>query len=183
MDTENPIDTDQAGLLSEYRIGVSDSLKISVWHNPELSTDVVVLPDGNISVPLAGDVRAVGETTESLADTITAVLDTFIRAPKVTVSVLNASSSEYLQRVRITGAVNNPLSLNYRRGLTVLDIVLLAGGPTPFAKPNKALLYRKENDEIKVYPVKLTDILTKGRLETNYSVLPSDIITVPEKSF
>ena len=97
--------------------------------------------------------------------------------------MLNASSAEYLQRVRITGAVNAPQSLNFRRGLTVLDVVLLAGGLTPFANANKALLYRKEATEIKVYPVRLDDILNKGKLETNYNVLPADIITVPEKSF
>ncbi len=183
MDVASLVDSTRAGLLEKYLIGVSDSLQISVWHNPDLSAQVVVLPDGKISVPLVGDVQAVGETTESLADKITEVLNTFIRQPEVTVSVLQATSSEYLQRVRITGAVNAPLSLNFRRGLTVLDMVLLAGGTTPFANPNKALLYRKEDTEMKVYPIRLEDILTKGKLETNYDVLPSDIIIVPEKSF
>lgn len=183
MDILAPVDIAQISLLEEYKIGVSDSLQISVWHNPDLSTQAVVLPDGNISVPLVGDVKAVGETTESLAEQITEALNNFIRQPEVTVAVLNAVSSEYLQRVRITGAVNIPLSLNYQRGMTVLDIVLLAGGLTPFANPNKALLYRKEDAELKVYAIRLEDILNKGKLDTNYDVLPSDIITVPEKSF
>jgi polysaccharide export outer membrane protein len=183
MDVTNPVDPTLVGILDEYRIGVSDSLQISVWRNPDLSAQVVVLPDGKISVPLAGDIKAVGETTESLAEEITEVLNNYIRQPEVTVSVLNASSAEYLQRVRITGAVNAPQSLPFRRGLTVLDVVLLAGGLTPYANPNKALLYRKEAMEIKVYPVRLEDILNKGKLETNYSVLPADIITVPEKRF
>lgn len=183
MDTTAPVDPLQAGLLDEYRIGVGDSLRVSVWRNPDLSTQVVVLPDGKISVPLVGDVSAVGETTESLAERVTEGLNTYVRDPEVTVSVLNAVSSEYLQRVRITGAVNNPLSLEFRRGLTILDIVLLAGGLTPFANANKSLLYREEDNELKVYPVRLQDILTKGKLETNYKVLPSDIITVPEKGF
>ncbi len=173
----------EASLLETYRIGVGDTLQVNVWRNPELSAQVVVLPDGAISVPLAGDVRAAGESTTSLAEQIKAALNNFIRQPEVTVSVLNASSAEYLQRIRITGAINAPLSLPYRRGLTVLDVVLLAGGLTPFANANKSLLYREEDDELKVYPVKLEDILKKGRLETNYPLLPSDIITVPEKSF
>lgn len=183
MDQSNPVDPTMAGLLTEYRIGVSDTLQISVWRNADLSAQVVVLPDGNISVPLAGQVKAVGETTETLATKISETLKTFIRQPEVTVSVLSASSSEFLQRVRITGAVNAPTSLNFRRGLTVLDIVLLAGGITPFANANDSLLYRKEGEVLKIYPVRLSDILTKGKLETNYAVLPSDIITVPEKSF
>jgi polysaccharide export outer membrane protein len=183
METTGPADPMNAGLLKEYRIGVGDSLRVSVWHNADLSTQVVVLPDGKISVPLVGDVHAVGETTESLAEQVTEGLEAFVRQPEVTVSVLSAVSAEYLQRVRITGAVNSPLSVVFRRGLTVLDIVLLAGGLTPFANANDALLYREEEEELKVYPVRLKDILTRGKLETNYNVLPLDIITVPEKRF
>lgn len=173
----------KSGLIGEYQIGVGDSLRVSVWRNPDLSADVVVLPDGKIAVPLVGDVMAAGETTESLAKQISTVLSRFIREPNVTVSVLNAASSEYLQRVRITGAVNQPQSLVHRRGLTVLDVVLQAGGLTPFAKPNKAILYRREEGGIKAYPVRLDDILNEGELETNYVLLPSDIISVPEGGF
>lgn len=181
--TTPAVDSTEAGLLDAYRIGVGDSLQVSVWRNEELSAEVIVLPDGTISVPLAGRIKAAGATTEALEDEISNVLDNYVRQPEVTVSVLSAVSSEYLQRVRITGAVNGPQSVPFRRGLTVLDLVLLAGGITPFANANKSLLYRKEGDKLKVYPVKLEDILNKGRLETNYTLLPSDIITVPEKSF
>lgn len=169
--------------MDAYRVGVGDMLRVSVWRNPELSADVVVLPDGTISVPLAGDVDAAGETTEALKERISLVLNNYIRQPEVTVSVLQATSSEYLQRIRITGAVQAPQSLTYRRGITVLDVVLLAGGVTPFANPDKALLYRRQGTELQRYAVRLEDILQKGKLETNYTLLPNDIITVPEKSF
>jgi polysaccharide biosynthesis/export protein len=183
MDASTMADPTQAALLDEYKIGVGDSLQVSVWRNPDLSSRVVVLPDGSISVPLVGDVKAAAKTTESLGEEISEVLNNFIRKPEVTVSVLSAASSEYLRRVRITGAVAAPLSIEFRRGLTVLDLVLLAGGVTPFANPNKALLYRQEDEGLKVYAIRLEDILSKGKLETNYTLLPSDIITVPEKSF
>ena len=183
MDSNKTIDQTKEGLMAEYRIGVGDSLKVSVWRNPDLSANVVVLPSGDITVPLVGDVKAAGETTESLAEEISEGLNSFIRQPSVTVSVLDAISAEYLRRIRITGAVNSPLSIPYRRGLTVLDFVLQAGGLTPFANANRALLYRQEKDELKVYPVFLEDILSRGDLSTNYPLLPSDIITVPEKSF
>ena len=65
----------------------------------------------------------------------------------------------------------------------MLDVVLLAGGVTPFANPDKALLYRRDGTELQRYAVRLDDILQKGKLETNYTLLPNDIITVPEKSF
>ena len=183
MDTTQTLDPINASLLEEYQIGVGDSLKVSVWRNPDLSANVVVLPSGDISVPLVGDIKAAGETTESLAARISDGLNSFVRQPSVTVSVLSAVSAEYLQRVGITGAINSPLSVSYRRGLTVLDFVLQAGGLTPFANANRALLYRQEGEELKVYPVRLDDILAKGNLETNYTLLPSDIITVPEYSF
>jgi polysaccharide export outer membrane protein len=170
-------------ILERYEIGVGDSLTVSVWRNPDLSAQVVVLPDGNISVPLVGDVRAAGATTQALAEQISSALNEFIREPEVTVSVTAAASSQYLQRVRITGAVNSALSIDYRRGLTVLDVVLLAGGLSPYANGNKATLFRRQGEELKVYRIKLEDILAKGRLETNYPVMPSDVITVPEKSF
>jgi polysaccharide export outer membrane protein len=170
-------------ILKEYLIGVGDSLTVNVWRNADLSTQVVVLPDGNISVPLVGDVRAAGATTGSLAAEIKLALDDFIREPEVTVSVNSAGSSEYLQRVRVTGAVNAPTSIPYRRGMTILDVVLLAGGLSPFANGNKATLFRREGEQVKVFRIKLEDILSKGQIETNYPVLPSDVITVPEKSF
>jgi len=183
MDISKVTNPTSEGLLEQYIIGVGDSLQISVWRNQDLSSSVVVLPSGDISVPLVGDIKAAGSTTEQLADAISEGLDSFVRQPSVTVSVLSAVSAEYLQRVRITGAVNNPLSIPYRRGLTVLDFVLQAGGLTPFANADKALLYRHEGEALKVYPVRLEDILARGNLETNYALLPSDIITVPENSF
>ena len=95
----------------------------------------------------------------------------------------NPSSSDFQRRVRITGAVSNPQSIPYREGMTVLDLVLLAGGPNQFASANKAKLYRKVGGELKVYPIKLDDLINDGEVETNYSLQPSDIVTVPERSF
>lgn len=171
------------GLMKAYHIGAGDQLSVSVWKNPQLSANVTVLPDGTISVPLVQSVKAAGNTTDELAKKITAVLNNYIRQPQVTVSVLSAASAEYLQRVRVTGAVNAPLSLPFRRDMTVLDLVLQAHGLTAYASPNKALLYRNENGKLAVYEVRLDDILTKGKLETNYKLLPGDILTVPQKSF
>jgi polysaccharide biosynthesis/export protein len=67
--------------------------------------------------------------------------------------------------------------------MTVLDLVLLAGGTNEYAFANKAKLYRKINDEVKVFPIYLDDLLEDGKIETNYLLQPSDIITIPERSF
>ena len=166
-----------------YRIGVGDQLRVSVWRNPELSVDVPVRPDGKISAPLVGDVLAAGITPEDLAQTVTEKLQTFIRSPKVTVVVIDPASADFQQRVRVTGAIQTPTSVPYRKGMTVLDLILVGGGANEFALLNKAKLYRVTAEGTKVYPVRLKDILEKGKLNTNYNLLPSDIVTVPERSF
>jgi polysaccharide export outer membrane protein len=166
-----------------YRIGVSDQLQVSVWRNPDLSVTVPVRPDGKISVPLVGDVMAAGRSSEELSDEIKASMASFVRNPEVTVIVTSPNSAAYLQRVRITGAVNAPQSLVYQQGMTILDVVLQAGGVTAFGVANDALLYRQTDAGLKVYKVRLKDILEKGKLETNYQLAPSDILTVPERIF
>lgn len=170
-------------VLQEYRIGVGDALQVNVWKNPELSAAVPVRPDGKISIPLIGDIMAANLTSAQLSNNITAGLESYVRNPQVTVIVVNPSSSDFLRRVRITGAVNSPQSLPFREGMTVLDLVLLAGGPNEFASANKAKLYRKVNGETKVYPIYLSDLIENGKVETNYPLQPSDIVTVPERSF
>lgn len=172
------------GLSEEvYRIGVSDQLQVSVWRNPDLSVAVPVRPDGKISVPLVGDVQAAGRTAEELSADIKTSMSSFVRNPEVTIIVVGPNSADYLQRVRITGAVSAPQSLVYQQGMTIMDVVLQAGGVTAFGVANDALLYRQTDAGLKVYKVRLKDILEKGRLETNYELAPSDILTVPERIF
>lgn len=179
---EQPADmTDYS--VEEYTIGVSDEISISVWKYPDISVELPVRPDGKISVPLIGDVLAAGSSPEQLAEKISSDLKTYIRNPQVTVLVTAPSSTDFLQRVRVTGAVENPTSTPYRKGMTVLDLVLLAGGTNDFASPNKAKLYRKVGGTTKVYPVYLGDILNKGKLDSNFTLRPSDVVTVPERSF
>jgi len=164
----------------EYRIGVGDALSISVWRNPDLSVSVPVRPDGKVSVPLAGDVMVGDKTPEEVSAEITERLATFIRDPYVTVIVTDMGSDAYRSRVRVTGAVNNPVSLPYRQGMTVLDLVLEAGGLNDFANPSRAVLYRREGTRL---DVDLNRILNKGDMATNFALAPGDVITVPERAF
>lgn len=173
----------EAGLLSEYRIGVGDSIQINVWRNPELSLAVPVRPDGKVSMPLIGDILAANQTATELSAAITAGLSSYVRNPQVTVIVANPSSSDFQRRVRITGAVKAPQSIPYREGMTVLDLVLMAGGPNEFASANNARLYRRINGEVKVYRIRLNDLMSNGEVATNYDLQPSDIVSVPERAF
>ena len=167
----------------EYRIGVDDRVQVNVWRNPELSVTAPVRPDGKISVPIIGDVQAGGKTPSEVAETIKKRLSEFIREPNVAVILTELRSHAFLTRVRVTGAVRTPRSINHRQGMTVLDAVLEAGGVTDFASPNQARLYRKTKDKTEVFQIDLGDILTKGKLETNLLLWPGDVITVPERLF
>ncbi len=169
--------------IEEYRIGVEDRLRISVWRNPELSTEVTVRPDGKISMPLIGDIRVGGLTPEQAAVSIKESLSIYVRAPNVAVIVTDMRSSEYINRIRVTGAVADPRSLTYRQGITILDAILDSGGVNDFAAPNRTKLYRMKGAKTLVIKIRLSDILYKGKLKTNYKLLPGDVLTVPERLF
>jgi polysaccharide export outer membrane protein len=166
-----------------YRIGVDDIVQVSVWRNPELGITVPVRPDGMISVPLVGDVAAGGRTPSEVSKDIQEKLAAYVRDPQVAVILTDLRSHEYLSRVRVTGAVRQPISIPFRPGMTVLDAVLAAGGITEFAAADRSDLYRKNADETHTYPVRLDRILGRGDLSTNYPVSPGDVITVPERTF
>jgi len=172
-----------AGAVSPYHIGIDDEITISVWRNPELSVTGPVRPDGMITMPIIGDVQAGGKTPEEVAATIKKRLGEYIRDPQVAVSVSKLVSHTYLTRVRVTGAVTQPISIPHRPGMTVLDAVLAAGGVTEFAAPDRTTLYRKQEGKTQAFPVYLKRILYQGELETNYELMPGDIIAVPERRF
>lgn len=164
-----------------YQIGVDDVVQVSVWRNPELGVTAPVRPDGKISVPLVGDVVAGGRTPDEVAQDVKAKLAAYVIEPQVSVILTELRSHEYLSRVRVTGAVRQPISIPFRQGMTVLDAVLAAGGITEFAAPDRSSLHRKTGDGAQAYGVQLENILNNGDLSTNYKVAPGDVITVPER--
>jgi polysaccharide export outer membrane protein len=166
--------------IEAYRIGVGDVLRVDVWRSPELSVQVPVRPDGKVSMPLIGDVAVVGETPEDVAEDVTEELSAFVVDPQVSIIVTNTSSADYLTRVRVTGAVARQISVPFRRGMTVLDLILESGGPNDFARASATRLYRTGG---KVLTVDLEAILERGDLATNYRIQPGDVITVPETIF
>lgn len=170
-------------LVDEYRIGVDDLVQVTVWKNPDLSVTVPVRPDGRISMPLAGEIVAGGKTPQQVADAVTERLSAYIRDPQVAVILTELRSHEFLSRVRVSGAVREPASMPYRQGMTVLDLVLEAGGLNDFAAGNSAKLYRQSDDGMVAIPIELADILNDGEVKTNYAIQPGDILTVPERLF
>lgn len=171
----------EGAVADAYRIGVDDVVQVSVWRNPELGITAPVRPDGMISTPLVGDVQAGGRLPSEVAKDIQTKLAAYVVDPQVAVILTELRSHEYLSRVRVTGAVRQPISIPYRQGMTVLDAVLAAGGVTEFAAPDRSNLYRKNGDGTGTYQVRLDSVLNRGDLSTNFKVAPGDVITVPER--
>lgn len=166
-----------------YVIGISDQLTVDVWRNADLTRSVQVRPDGFITLPLVGDVRAEDRTPEELANVIGTALKSIIKTPEVTVTVDNPVSIAYQYRVRAMGQVNQPVSSAFIEGMTVMDLILAAGGISDFGAGNRATLNRLSDSGYREYPVYLDDILEEGDIETNYMLQPEDILTVPSKQF
>ncbi len=176
-----PSEADLGPAFTErYELGAGDTIAISVWRSPELSVSVPVRPDGFVSAPLIGDVEVGGKTPEAVAELMRERLSAYVQDPQVSVIVTGLASAEYLTRVRVTGAVRQPRSIPYRTGMTVMDLVLEAGGPTEFAAPSRTRLYRQGRD---ARDVDLDAVLRRGDLKTNYQLRPGDVITVAERAF
>ncbi|ABI55515.1 XrtA/PEP-CTERM system exopolysaccharide export protein [Alkalilimnicola ehrlichii MLHE-1] len=168
--------------LDQYIIGPGDTLNVSVWRNPDLSTSVPVRPDGQITTPLVEDVQASGVTPTELARTMEEELSRYIRDPVVTV-VVTGFAGPYDRQVRVIGQAAQPQALQYREHMTVLDVMIAVGGITDFAAGNRAVIIRHENGERKQYRVRLDDLVNGGDITANVDVLPGDTLIIPERFF
>jgi polysaccharide export outer membrane protein len=165
-----------------YQIGAGDSLTIFVWRNADLTTSVTVRPDGRISVPLINDLYAEGKTPSELSHEIETKLGEYIKDPLVTV-IVGGFVGTFPQQVRIVGQATQPKAIPYRANMTVLDVVIQAGGLTQFADGNNTTLVRIEDDKPKEYRVRLDDLLKDGDITANLPLLPGDILIVPQTFF
>ena len=164
-----------------YKIGPLDTLNVVVWRNPELSSTVTVRPDGRISTPLVEDVMAAGRNPADLARELEKVLAKYIRDPVVTI-VVGGFQGTFSEQIRIVGEAARPQAVPYRQNMTILDVMIQAGGLTDFADGNGAVLVRGAEGG-KQYSVRLKDLLKRGDISANVGVKPGDIIIVPQSWF
>jgi polysaccharide export outer membrane protein len=170
-------------LVKSYKMAVGDQIQINVWKMAELSLAEPIRPDGKISMPLVGDVMAVGLTPEELAANLEVKLANYVKAPNVTVILTGLQGQEFLSRISVTGSVNNNVAMPYHQGMTVLDAVLEAGSVDLYADANETKLHRRTSKGNETYDIRLKDIMEDGDMTTNVNLLPGDIITVPERNF
>ncbi len=162
-----------------YVIGPEDVLDISVWKNEDLSRTVTVRPDGAISLPLIGDIRAAGLTPGALRGAITKELKEYQES--VVVSVIVETVNSY--RVFILGEVAKPGTYLMKRRTTVLQAIAMAGGFSQYAAKNKLVVVRERTGTYtaeKRMPVRFDDLVKAGgKSDKNLILRPGDTIFVP----
>jgi len=153
-----------------YQIAAGDTLEILVWREENVSGKVDVRPDGMITLPLAGDVRAAGMTPEDLGKTLHDRLSQFIDNPNVVVRVVTMGSRRYF----VVGNVRSPGMFDLRADLTFLQAMAVAGGFTDFAARGKVRIIR-----VSAPPVMADyDAIVKG-IAPDIRLEPNDTIVVP----
>src|SRR6185503_13357169 len=158
----------------QYLVGPGDSLHIFVWDHDDLSATVQVRPDGKISTPLVEDLQAAGKTATALARDVETTLAEYIRSPVVTVIVQEFRGASD-QQVRVVGEAVTPKAIQYRQGMTVLDVVIDVGGLSEFAAGNRARIVRTVNGKKQEIRVRLKDLVNDGAIDENVDMLPGDV--------
>jgi polysaccharide export outer membrane protein len=166
----------------ELVLGVGDVVSINVWGqgNEGLNTEATIRPDGTITMPLVGDVKAAGRTPSELKETIKAQLQNFVKLAagnEVTVAVRNWRS----YRFTLDGEVAKAGVFTSDHYVTVDDAIAMAGGLTRFAKRSDIILFRNDPKTGALRQIPLDyDLLASGkRIDMNIYVLPGDRIYVP----
>jgi len=134
VDKGSQVETNAAA----YRLGPEDVVDVFVWKEPDLSTTVVVRPDGKISLPLASEIDATGKTAAELQQDITQRLKKYLSEPVVNVMVKQINSL----KISVLGEVRKPDVYKIRNRVTVLDAIAMAGGFTDLARPTRVVILR-----------------------------------------
>ncbi len=164
----------------EFLLGPEDVLVVTVWKNQDLSREVVIRPDGMISMPLIGDVPAANLTANHLAKRIAERLTEYMASPIVSVQLKEVNS--YF--IYVLGEVQKPGKYPLKSYANVMQGISLGGGFTPFAKKNKIKVLRSTTDgssdkpQIEI-PVQYDEILQGHAAVGNFYLKSGDVIVVP----
>lgn len=159
---------------AQYRIGPEDMIRVSVWENIPLSLDVIVRPDGKISIPLIQDITAEGLTAVELGKQIHQKLLMFIKEPQVSVIVLQVNAPKFY----VIGSVVRPGTYPLRSETSVLQALSIAGGFTQFASPRGIKVVRNKAGKQEVRKVNYYRMI-EDEGEGNLLLKSGDTIVVP----
>ena len=160
---------------ADFVLGPEDVIAVLFWREPELSGDVMVRPDGKITVPLVGEVKVVGMTPIQLQSLLAEKLKPFVTLPQVTVAVSEIRS----RKVYLIGhaAREGPFMIN--SSTTVLQIIAQAGGLKDFAKRKKIYILRQHGADHDRFAFNYDEVIKGQHVEQNILLQPGDMIVVP----
>lgn len=158
-----------------YRLHQGDTVLVSVWREDALQRQVVVLPDGSITLPLVGRVEVAGFSTPEVEQRITAKLKKYIPEPVVTVVIAGIDGN----RAYVMGKVIRPGSLIISGPITVLQAISIVGGFDTFADEGGIKVIRTKSDAQEILSVNYKDIISGKNMSTNIQLKAGDTIVVP----
>jgi polysaccharide export outer membrane protein len=164
-----------ATLPPGYVIGAGDVLSIVFWRDKDMSADVVVRPDGRISLPLLNDINAAGYAPEELRLKLTEAAAKLIEDPDVAVVVKEIRS----RNVYITGKVTKPATYPLNSEMTVLQLIAVAGGLLEYADSKNIVVVRTENGHQQFHKFNYKDVISQKRTADNIALKPGDTVLVP----
>lgn len=160
----------------DYVIGADDVLSVVFWRDQQLSGEVLVRPDGKISLPLLDDVPAAGFTPRQLRDRILIEARRFLNEAMVTVVVKQTNS----RKVYITGLVVRPGQYALSTDMTVLQLIATAGGLQDYAKVKEISVVRIEHGQTVTVPFDYKKMVSaKPGATPNFALRPGDTVVIP----
>jgi polysaccharide biosynthesis/export protein len=160
---------------ADYLIGPNDVLSVVFWREKDLSAEVVVRPDGKISLPLLNDVQVGGLTPEQLRLHLADEARRFVEDPVVTVIVKQIANN----KVFIVGEVRQPGPQLLSGPTTVLQLIAMAGGLTDLADRKHIVVTRTEGNQSRSYEFNYSDVVKGKGLAQNILLKPGDTVVVP----
>lgn len=159
-----------------YRLNAGDILDISVWKEEGMQRQVLILPDGTISFPLAGHVTAAGRTAAEVQSALEKRIQVYIPEPVVTVSVASVGGNS----IYVIGQVKQPGRFDVTSQIDVMQALSLAGGLTPFGDENSIRVLRRNGTKQTALRFDYSAVKRGQQLETNILLSPGDVVVVPD---
>jgi polysaccharide export outer membrane protein len=159
----------------EYIIGVADQVKITVYHQQELSGEGTVRPDGVITMPLIGDLPVAGKTPSQVREDMKKRLSAYVKTD-ANISITVAGFNSY--RFIVSGNVNHPGALSQKYYITVSEAIAMAGGPNKFAGDNVLVIRLDPQGKVRKIPVSYKALLSGKRPDMDICIVAGDSIIV-----
>lgn len=164
-----------------YALQAGDKIEISVWQDPSLNRAVIIAPDGMISFPFVGHIRAAGMAVQTLEKELAKRLSKNYQTPPQVTVTLSEVTATGASQVFVTGEVNKPGTYPITRGMSVMQAIALSGGFGKFAAKSRIQIHRQVAGREQVLLFDYSDFESGRDLQGNIPLQPGDVIVVPER--